>query len=159
DWWRNLYYPVENERGQDDREDLFLPGFFAVDLAGGQTHEVLLTAALGTQPAEPQPSTQAREAHLAPMPGRLNAENEPAMRTLAIAADDFVVDRTLKGNRLSTILAGYPWFADWGRDTFIAMEGLLLCTGRHDEARATLRVFAQAIADGLIPNRFDDYDE
>ena len=55
-------------------------------------------------------------------------------------------------------MAGYPWFADWGRDTFISLPGLLLCTGRFDEARSTLKAYAQSLHNGLVPNRFDDYD-
>lgn len=85
--------------------------------------------------------------------------DDRTVRMLLVAADDFVVERPFKGEVLSTILAGYPWFSDWGRDTFISLPGLLLSTGRFDEARATLRTFAGAICDGLIPNRFDDYDD
>jgi glycogen debranching enzyme len=87
------------------------------------------------------------------------ADKDTLADALTIAADDFIVERTLKGKTLSTIIAGYPWFADWGRDTFIALPGLLLTTGRHDEARDVLRVFAEAIDGGLVPNRFDDYTE
>src|SRR5699024_6218899 len=77
---------------------------------------------------------------------------------LAIAADDFVVRRTIKKRNLSTIIAGYPWFADWGRDTFISMRGLLLAAQRYDQACQILKIFASAIKDGLVPNRFDDYN-
>jgi predicted glycogen debranching enzyme len=151
-WWYDVHYAIDAERGQDDLEDYFLPGAFEIELVGDG--QVLFTVALGSKPAKAQPSTKERAAHLAPM-----ADNLGGDRALAIAADDFIVDRTIKGQTLSTILAGYPWFADWGRDTFISLPGLLLATGRHDEARDTLRTYALAIKDGLVPNRFDDYSD
>ena len=159
DWWRNLYYPLDHERGQEDREDALAPGYFEVDIKDGG--EVTLTVALGHDAAEPVRDDAAREQHLAPLAAamQLPKSAEPWRRTLALAADDFVVDRTLRGQQLSTIIAGYPWFADWGRDTMIAMRGLLLATGRHDEAGAVLKVFAESLRGGLVPNRFDDYDE
>jgi predicted glycogen debranching enzyme len=80
------------------------------------------------------------------------------MKRLHRAAADFVVRRNRPdGKPGTTIIAGYPWFADWGRDTMISLEGLLLATGRFAEAAAVLSVFAQYVSDGMIPNRFDDY--
>jgi len=187
DWWRGVQYPIDAQRGQGDREDLFCPGFFEANLAGGKRHELMLTVALGSEPAEPMKDDAARARHLAPMVEAIQPD-APAVRTasraagqkknkprpaasptlegiddarlrraLVIAADDFVVDRGYSGQTLSTILAGYPWFADWGRDTFIALPGLLLETHRFDEARKVLEVFARSIRNGLVPNRFDDY--
>lgn len=159
DWWYRVHYPVESERGQDDREDQFLPGYFEVPLApGDDVHEIMLTAALGGRLVGPCASSAARAGHLAPMVERIPADRPTAM-VLARAADDFVAVRRIADRELSTILAGFPWFADWGRDTFIALPGLLLTTGRFQEARATLETFAAAIADGLVPNVFDDYDD
>jgi predicted glycogen debranching enzyme len=177
DWWYGLHYPRETERGQGDREDLFVPGAFEVPVT--ERSDSTLTVALGDEPAEPARDTTARAQHLTPIGNTLKqraatplaeavASTEPAnargsaealSHVLAIAADDFVVQRALRQRDLSTIIAGYPWFADWGRDTFIALPGLLLTTGRWDEARNVLRVFAEAIDDGLVPNRFDDYTE
>jgi predicted glycogen debranching enzyme len=76
---------------------------------------------------------------------------------LAAAADAFVVRRLGSGPGRTTVIAGYPWFADWGRDTMICLPGLLLSTGRHTEAFDVLRTFADAQRRGLIPNRFDDH--
>ncbi len=189
-WWYNLRYPVDAQRGQGDREDHWVPGRFEVALPASPKVDVTLTVALGTEPVEPVVQSDERAKHLRPMLDRLQAQFQrgqaivPAtyggvndeedefvdeelpptvpdrmVRSLTLAADDFVVDRTLKGEKLSTILAGFPWFADWGRDTFIALPGLLLCTGRYDEARGVLKTFAGSIRRGLVPNRFDDYDE
>jgi len=181
-WWYNVHYPIDRRRGQDDCEDHFIPGRFVVPLDATGANTITLTVALGEASVAPVTDTGARQKHLQPIvtkleQQKLNAHTLPRVgfhgreavgvrgdlaSIFAQAADDFVVQRTIKGQRLSTILAGYPWFADWGRDTFIALPGLLLTTGRFDEARATLRVFAEAIGagehEGLLPNRFDDYD-
>jgi predicted glycogen debranching enzyme len=170
DWWYGIHYNRDTERGQDDHEDNFVPGFFEVDLATDRDHVVTVTVALGKEAADPQTSSiEARKEHLGPIFEAFKSQkasgeakcwvDDSMRRILAIAADDFVTKRTIRGNELSTIMAGYPWFADWGRDTFIALPGLLLATGRHEEARDTLRVFAESIQDGLVPNRFDDYDD
>lgn len=208
-WWRGFHYPRETDRGQDDREDAFLPGRFEVQLDPAEDqavvslHVSLGESAGGQGDGDADALTRERAAHLQPMcdvlmgrgsssdGGRIGAAagdgsgaggagggtavqqagaavadqedagviREGLARQLAIAADDFVVQRSLKGKELSTVLAGYPWFADWGRDTFIALPGLLLETGRYGEARDVLRLFAEAIRGGLIPNRFDDYDD
>ncbi len=162
DWWYKLYYPLEAERGLDHREDAYVPGGFEIELKPGD-HKITFTIALGEEPVEADGAGRAE--HLAPMVDYIAADestgviSESVRRQLVIAADDFVVDRMIKGTKLATIMAGYPWFADWGRDTFIALPGLLLTTGRYDEARATLDTFAKAIHNGLVPNRFDDYNE
>ena len=201
DWWYGLYYPRESERGQGDREDLFVPGTFEIPIE--QDTSITFTATLGETPATPATDDEPRAKHLSAIRQSIetatdggavielpetgdasetqreaktaeqntkaksaetndnstDATRDRLIDALAIAADDFVVERTLHGQTLSTIIAGYPWFADWGRDTFIALPGLLLTTQRYDEARAVLRVFADAIDGGLVPNRFDDYTE
>jgi len=191
DWWRNVHYPIDARRGQGDREDLFAPGCYEVQLEAGRNHTRCLTVALGDAPAEPAQDDHARARHLLPMLEAIHADapapriaaqaarpkkrqakakadhvtlqesedDDRMRRALVIAADDFVVDRAFDGQTLSTILAGYPWFADWGRDTFIALPGLLLETRRFNEARQVLEVFARSIRNGLVPNRFDDYSD
>lgn len=79
---------------------------------------------------------------------------DPFIRTLALAADQFIVDRASTGHK--TILAGLPWFSDWGRDTMIALPGLTLSTKRYGDARSILRTFAQYVRNGLVPNMFPD---
>ncbi|MEM7626611.1 MAG: amylo-alpha-1,6-glucosidase [Planctomycetota bacterium] len=156
DWWFDAAYPRETYRGQGDREDYFTPGRFMVPLDTA-ANEFTLTVALGEEPAEPiagVPTKERVDGAAKRLPG-----DDRQRRVLAAAADDFVVGRTIRGEKLSTIIAGYPWFADWGRDTFIALPGLLLTTGRYGEARDVLKVFAGAIRHGLVPNRFDDYDD
>ncbi len=156
-WWSNLHYPVDSHRGQEDHEDCFVPGQFEIQLDGGiDEHEIMLTVGLGETPIPPEPHVKTRSSHLTKIFDQKNPDDTPP--ALLIAADDFVVDRTFNDRVQSTIMAGYPWFSDWGRDTFIALPGLLLATKRFNEAAATLSVFADAIRDGLVPNRFDDYN-
>ncbi|MCC7145185.1 MAG: glycogen debranching enzyme family protein [Phycisphaeraceae bacterium] len=158
-WWYRLSYPAETRRGQDDHEDQFVPGWFEVQLEPRREQEITFTVALGDRPAEPCCTEEPRLRHLLPLWNHVGALDQPRKKMLVAAADDFVVDRRYKDQLLCTVMAGYPWFADWGRDTFIAFDGLLLCTGRFTQARDTLRVFAGALHHGLVPNRFDDYND
>lgn len=176
-WWHNFYYPCDNERGQEDHESWLAPGHFDLSIssldrkakeatnAGSPLATLALTVALGSAVDAAPDNDAPRSAHLQPLrqaiadavPAR--AASPRAVTALTLAADDFVVDRRVRQQQLSTILAGYPWFYDWGRDTFIALPGLLLVPRRFDEARAVLRVFADNLRDGLVANRFDDYDD
>jgi glycogen debranching enzyme len=86
----------------------------------------------------------------------LDTENSRLFETLCLAADAFVTERQTQTNPGTTVIAGYPWFADWGRDAFISLPGLLLATGRFEEAKSVLTTFAAAADMGMIPNCFDD---
>jgi len=170
DWWYNVHHPIEARRGSDCEEDLFVPGVLSIDLGPRDDAAAAFTATLGPTPARPIQAPDARRQRLKPIIETIdravdqagiaanNAHHATLPTVLAQASDDFIVRRSIGGKALSTIIAGYPWFADWGRDTFIALPGLLLCTGRHAEARDTLATFAEAIRGGLVPNRFDDAD-
>src|SRR5260221_10683367 len=83
------------------------------------------------------------------------------VRQLTLAADQFLVARGNRGDPAAgtTVIAGYPWFGDWGRDTMIALPGLALATGRHAEAASILRTFASHLSQGMLPNRFPDGNE
>jgi predicted glycogen debranching enzyme len=171
DWWYGVHHLVEARRGMPAEEDLFLPGVLSIDLGQRDDAHASFTACLGDAPAPPMTDTKQRAERLSPIRAALSGQFDngwkdvetgplpPALPTiLAQASDDFIVRRRVGDNRLSTIIAGYPWFADWGRDTFIALPGLMLCTRRFAEARDTLAAFADAIDHGLVPNRFDDND-
>ena len=160
--WRFLYR-VERDRGLDHLEDLYVPGDFAVALAPGETVTVVLTnesataasAATGDRDALARARARARRL---PSQVGINAAADPVAAALCLAADQCLVSRgpSAAANTAGTVLAGYPWFADWGRDTMIALPGLTLATGRIREAEAILRVFADHVQDGLLPNRFPD---
>jgi predicted glycogen debranching enzyme len=145
DWYRAFYYSDEAERGLDCVEDLANPGAFAFDLASGPAAMILSTARVPGDPVAVADRIFDAEA-------RRRAAFPSA---LARAADAYIVARTGAG---ATIIAGYPWFADWGRDTFVALRGLCLATGRRDDARAILCQWARAVSRGMLPNRFDERD-
>jgi predicted glycogen debranching enzyme len=155
DWWYSHKYAIESDRGLDDTEDLFAPGRFVLEAAGAPA-TITLWVAL-------DPGTYDWDAELA----RRRETTQPATATvstptqqrLARAANDFIVyRRSPDGNDGTSVLAGYPWFADWGRDTFISLPGLLLATKRFAQAKQVLSVFANYVSQGMIPNRFDDYN-
>jgi len=160
DWWKRFRYRTDLLRGQDGHEDLYTPGGFCIELADGDTWQ--LTAGLAPEPAmDFDRQFSARRERLSSLSSSLGDDADELTRRLAVAADAFVVQRNFPGpeqGRSETILAGYHWFADWGRDAFIALPGLLLETGRHEQARHVLRTFASHIRNGMIPNRFDDYE-
>ncbi len=151
DWWYGFEYVRERERGLDHREDLFTPGALHVRLGPGARLGVLATIAdPGGRDAFAMVEAERRRRQVSVDRGSSPA---PLCRALAGAADAFVVRR---GEDLRTVVAGYPWFTDWGRDAMIALPGLTLVTGRHDDARAVLRAFAAQVDDGMLPNRFPD---
>ena len=151
-WYRNFEYAVEQERGLDYREDLYTLGNFSVTLKKGDTLGVIISTddPTGKDAAKLfARETKRREGLVSKFSSNEN------LKRLALAADQFIVKR----GALSTVLAGYPWFADWGRDTMIALPGLCLVTGRVDEAKKILLQFAGIVSEGMLPNRFSDRDE
>ena len=156
-WWYRFLYRMDISRGQDGQEDLYCPGSFVCDLAPGTPRQ--FTASLDTPGALDFDATvAARQAKLAELADTPGPRADQTTRRLAAATDAFVATRVFRDRKPSaTILAGYHWFADWGRDAFIALPGLLLATGRFDLARQVFETFASHIADGMVPNRFDDY--
>jgi len=155
-WWYRFLYRQDVHRGQEGLEDLYTPGWFEVTLQPGAW--VQLTAACGQKEGlDFDACVERRRGHRAELAAAVARDGDEATRRLAAATDDFIVTRQTPAGPSTTILAGYPWFADWGRDTFIALTGLLLLTRQFDRARQVLGTFAAAIADGIVPNRFDDY--
>lgn len=156
-WWRGIDLASERDRGLTDREDHVRAGSLEAELPEGA--EVQLVLSTGAAAAGPEPVSWPREAARArALLSDAGAEAAPAwVQRLVVAADQFVVRRDLHdGSPGHSVLAGYHWFADWGRDTMIALPGLALVTGRAGIARSILRAFADVIADGLVPNRFPD---
>lgn len=152
DWHYAILHRIERERGLDDREDLFRPGVFHARPAVGERAVLCASVGAGTVPHEERCASARYAAVQAAVPG-------PApdwIRTLVVAADQFIVRR---GDGGASIIAGYPWFTDWGRDTMIALPGLTLACGRSDLARNILLTYADHLCDGLLPNRFPDAGE
>jgi predicted glycogen debranching enzyme len=153
-WYHRFEYEIERRRGFDYSEDLWTPGRISVELGEGDRLGVILSTRSpdGRDGAALVAAEAARrQALLDRMPGA-----NDLVRTLALAADQLIVRR---GSNLRTIVAGYHWFTDWGRDTMIALPGLCLATGRYDDARRILRAFAASVDRGMLPNRFSDSGE
>lgn len=154
DWWFGHTYPLETRRGLDDTEDLFTPGRFELTIDKPTTFTLwcgldLTTKGLPDWDAELRRRTE--HDGIREMP-------TVTQRRLVHAAADFIVARKRPdGSSGTTLLAGYPWFADWGRDTMISLPGLLLRTQRFHQAGQVLTVFAEYVSQGMIPNLFDDY--
>jgi predicted glycogen debranching enzyme len=147
EWYRNFIYFHERERGLDSIEDLASPGLFRWDLAQGDALWLMSTDAQAL--AESSESVARRFAALE------EAEWQRRQRfvtPLAAAADAYLV----AGRHGKTVVAGYPWFTDWGRDTFISMRGLTLALGRLDDARQILLTWSETVSEGMLPNRFPD---
>ena len=171
--WTGFMYQRERERGQDCIEDLVAPCRFelAFGQGGGKASLTFSTEETGATGATTRGLPRSRASGVGPHDCAEDGESwhqcefqnrgesaRRAMVRLTEAADQFVVRRGSGSGAGVSIIAGYPWFSDWGRDTMISLPGLLLETGRLNEALATLRVFGAALRNGLIPNRFDDYE-
>ena len=149
-WYYSFLYEEERARGLDCEEDLGAPGVLSWNLADGKAALVLTTKehAVASLPASVKPVE---------LLNRLRAteqkRREQFPSRLHRAADAYIVQR----GEGKTIIAGYPWFADWGRDTLIALRGLCLATGRLDDARNILLAWSAAVSSGMLPNRFPDH--
>ncbi|MBU0609070.1 MAG: amylo-alpha-1,6-glucosidase [Armatimonadetes bacterium] len=151
-WYYNFHYAREQERGLDCVEDLYSPGEIVWLMRPGETVWLVLSrdgAPAGFDGEQLMAAERERRAALA-KPFR----NDAVAARLAVAADQFIVDRTVRGVPGKTIIAGYPWFGDWGRDTMIALFGLTLTTKRYEDCRAMLRAFIAEMRGGLVPNLF-----
>jgi predicted glycogen debranching enzyme len=150
DWYRRFVYPRELERGLDGEEDLFTPGELQFDLTP-ETEAVVIFSL--EPPGEAVLSAvELRHEERTRRVALLTGADSEVERHLRLAAEKFVVRR----GEHRTVVAGYPWFTDWGRDTFIALPGLALVTGWTSLARELLLAWAAEVRDGLIPNRFVD---
>ena len=169
-WWYDFQYDLERDRGYDYLEDLFQPGVLTWDVPeGAGPHTLTLHASLDGEARDLDTAKEHRARRFAAIAEATRATAGLPKLTTALAglvagSDDFIVRRVGgpdsgavgQGDRVS-VIAGYPWFADWGRDSMIALPGLLLATGRFDEARDVLLTFATHRKHGLVPNVFDDY--
>ncbi len=156
-WWYQFRYRIDLGRGQDGLEDSYTPGYFLCHLNDGESCQ--LTGSMDSpSPLDFQAAVDSRRQRLLSLSASAGPDADTTQRRLAMATDAFVVKRYFPAQPPSdTILAGYHWFADWGRDTFIALPGLLLETKRFEQARNVFSTFAAAISEGMVPNCFDDY--
>ena len=148
EWYRKFLYDIETARGLDDTEDLAVPGMFSWDFGNGPA--VLI---LGSPTDSHRNAFNAGAVELASeYRHRERKRRRAALSPLHLSADDYLVRRG-SGH---TIIAGYPWFTDWGRDTFISLRGLCLATGRLDVAGSILREWSGLVSAGMLPNFFPE---
>ena len=155
-WYWHFRHRMESERGLDDSEDLFCPGEFSLTLAETQQTLVVLSAeaASDNKPAALESDINSEYKTLL---DSLPRDVPGWIRRLALASEQFIVERSRDEQHPGkTVIAGYPWFGDWGRDTMIALPGLTLPLRRFDVAQSILRTFAEHISEGMLPNRFPD---
>jgi predicted glycogen debranching enzyme len=158
EWYWNFWHREEAQRGLDASEDLFFPGAFSADLTPGVALYFIATA----ESASPPVGSDVLKAIHADTKGLSAPLPKSAPRwvhTLARASDQFIVRRGEAGAAAASIIAGYPWFADWGRDTMISLPGLATALGRYDIAANILRTYASFVDHGMLPNRFPDGGE
>jgi predicted glycogen debranching enzyme len=163
DWYRNYDLAVENYRGIDPHDDHLHAATIAVQLSPGQSlmitasteapATVAMEGAMERQKSHEQALLE-RWAEVRPQPF---SPQWAWLDRLVLAADQFIVKRPIAGESDGrTVIAGYPWFGDWGRDTMIALPGLTIATGRPDIARPILRTFARYVDQGMLPNLFPE---
>ena len=167
EWYQNFFLPAERERGLDDHEDRLLAAMFRARLVAGERLTLVFSTEAQTEMDGEQARTsqsnhdlklfqtwQKRHAATIATP----ADDEPGwLWQLVLAADQFIVKRALPDDFEGlSVIAGYPWFGDWGRDTMIALPGLTLPLGRPEIARKILESFARYVDQGMLPNNFPD---
>jgi predicted glycogen debranching enzyme len=157
-WYWNFWHREEAARGLDALEDLWGPGVFSAEVAAGSALVFTASSEEG-EPAKSGEILTRLVGHSQRLIAALPKDSPSWIRTLATASDQFVVRRGAKGAVTASIIAGYPWFTDWGRDTMISLPGLTTSLGRYDTAEAILRTYAGFVDGGMLPNRFSDSGE
>jgi predicted glycogen debranching enzyme len=164
----DLTYETERRRGYDWAARLWSPGWVDIELVeGGQAAFIASTELWDTvQPVTSADALADEEARRRDLLDAAGAPADPVVAELTLAADQFLVVPTGRAEEVAreraaggeprTVIAGYHWFTDWGRDTMIGLEGLTLCTGRAREAAGILRTFGHHVRNGLIPNLFPE---
>lgn len=150
-WYRNYFYRKERERDYPCTEDLYSPGVLVFNFDESDSQSIIMST-------DPIPNAPAEGIRGKELRRRRRLMSTPLADTdlgryLIPAADAFIVRRGEDGR---SVIAGYPWFTDWGRDAMISLPGLTLATGRFEDARRILSTFAAHIKEGLVPNRFTD---
>src|SRR6266853_1016182 len=163
EWHRDCFLPLAKYRGLDDQEDHLFAAIFSTELELNQSVTLVLTTNADTQ-LEGSRAWEEHAEHEKKLFAKWASHDAQAassapdwVQQLILAADQFIVKRSLPEEADGrSIIAGYHWFGDWGRDTMIALPGLTLTTGRTDIARKILLAFARYVDGGMLPNDFPD---
>jgi predicted glycogen debranching enzyme len=154
DWYKNFQYAREEERGLDFHEDAKSIGKINCLLAPGDTTYLILSTDLKDTEGDPAKWKTEEEKRIRLLNPK---EKNPFINDLIISGDQFLVKR--RSSSSDTLIAGYHWFTDWGRDTMIAMRGLIIAAGKKEESESILQTFLHYLDQGMIPNRFPDDGE
>ena len=154
EWYYDFEYAREMERGLDYNEDLFSYGNFLVNLNLGDKFGVIVSTE-NLSRKDPFQLLENEKKRRQKLPHKLPVKDNIS-NVLVQAADQFIVK---KGLNLKTIIAGYPWFTDWGRDTMISLPGLTLVTGRFEDAKKILQSYKKYVSRGMLPNDFPDVED
>jgi predicted glycogen debranching enzyme len=161
-WYYKFNYLQEKYRGLDFEEDLFNHGYFSLELNEADSLDIIISTEdpTGKNPVVLFKNEMNRKISLS------EPIQDELLQQLVQAADQFIVKRMIPGDPetippkdLKTIIAGYHWFTDWGRDTMISIPGLCLQTGRYEDAKKIIAVFAKSVSMGMLPNRFKDNND
>ena len=166
DSFNNMYYLREEERGFEAEENHYIPGVYNINLDPNEEKDITFVCSL-EENIEEIDGVNVINKELTRLSeiiydtgilqnSKMNNKNLGIIKTLIMATDNFIVNRPSFG--LHTIIAGYPWFLDWGRDTLISFEGLLLITKRYDIAKEVLLTNIRDMKFGLVPNGYSGYD-
>lgn len=167
--FNDVFYEIEAQRGYEAIGNLKSPGYFLLNIAPKERQTIVASTEpwntiFALSPREAWITEKLRKKSLLKAAGK--NKNSPTIAKLVLAADQFIITPTTRfddmirlqalGEESKTVIAGFPWFTDWGRDTMISLEGLTLVTGRSKEAYSILHTFGHYIRNGLIPNMFPD---
>ncbi|MEM6283846.1 MAG: amylo-alpha-1,6-glucosidase [Chloroflexota bacterium] len=159
EWYRSYYLSTEAYRGLSTHDDNLYVGAFTVDVEPGAAFTMVATTEANA-PLDADTAYELRREHETNLLAQSKLTDESAeIQQLVLAADQFIVDRNVEGIQGKSVIAGYHWFGDWGRDTMISLPGLTLSTGRYEVAGGILRTFARYVDMGMLPNRFPDSSE
>ena len=156
EWVHDFYLSVEAYRGYDAFDDNLHAGTFDVTLTPDSSVTLVATAEADLPALDGPTAYKVHRMRDASLLVKAGEPEEPEIRQLVLAADQFIVQRPIgeENDEGRSIVAGYPWFTDWGRDTMISLPGLTLTTGRPEIARQILRTYAHFVDQGMLPNRF-----
>ncbi|PJB12209.1 MAG: glycogen debranching protein [Flavobacteriales bacterium CG_4_9_14_3_um_filter_40_17] len=149
-WYKNFVYEKEQSRGLDPIEDTFKIGFVEIQLKPGQITQLIFS----TDEAIVHADGTKLKASAIERYESLRLTDDCFLNDLLVSGDQFIVER--KSTESHSIIAGYHWFTDWGRDSMIAMRGLCIDTGKQDVCKSILKTFLNHIDEGMLPNRFPD---
>ncbi|CDG34798.1 glycogen debranching protein [Acetivibrio thermocellus BC1] len=154
-WFYNMDYAVERERGLASTEDHYIPGYYDIEIKPLEEKYITFVATVekNVNHRDGLKIIEKEKKRLKKLASKAGYKDELAKK-LVLAADKFIVHR--ESTNAKTVIAGYPWFTDWGRDTMISLAGLTLATRRFEDAKEILYTFSKYVKDGLIPNMFPD---